>query len=136
MGDRRAEPFGVHSGSGRYNLPMTLFQQLAVAVAVIAAGWDIRTRRIPNTLTFGASFVALVLHGYFGGWTGAGLSVAGWAVGLVLFLPFFALGGMGAGDVKLLAAVGAGVGPLAAVVAARLAVLAGGQVAVLGPACD
>jgi prepilin peptidase CpaA len=108
---------------------MTLFQDLALAVAIIAAAWDLRTRRIPNILTFGGALAAFAVHGYVGGWQGLGLSLAGWAVGLALFLPFFVLGGMGAGDVKLLATVGACVGPLAAVWVALFTSIAGGIMA-------
>ena len=77
---------------------------------------DIRTRRIPNVLTFGATIAALVFHGSTAGTSGLATSVGGWMVGAALFLPVFALRGMGAGDVKLLAAVGAWLGPLPVVV--------------------
>jgi prepilin peptidase CpaA len=110
---------------------MTIFQELAVTVAVIAAAWDLKTRRIPNTLTLGAPAVAVALNAYVGGWSAAGLSIAGWAVGLSLFFPMFALGGMGAGDVKLLAAVGAFVGPLAVVWVALFTSIAGGIIALV-----
>ena len=46
-----------------------------------------------------------------GGLPGLGLSLGGWLVGCALFLPWFLLRGMGAGDVKLLAALGAWLGP-------------------------
>jgi prepilin peptidase CpaA len=108
---------------------MTVLQQWALVVAIVAAAWDLRTRRIPNLLTFGGALIALMLHGYFGGWSAAGLSLAGWAVGVALFLPFFALGGMGAGDLKLLAAVGACVGPVATVWVALFTSIAGGVMA-------
>jgi prepilin peptidase CpaA len=57
-------------------------------------------------------------------------SVSGWAVGCALFLPWFALRGMGAGDVKLLAAFGAWIGPWTIVWAAAYAAIAGGLLAV------
>ena len=109
---------------------MNLYQGLAVAIAVVAAAWDLRTRKIPNVLTFGTATAAVLLHGLTGGLAGAGMALAGWAVGLALFLPLFALGGMGAGDVKLLAAVGACVGPLAVVWVALFTSIAGGVLAV------
>jgi prepilin peptidase CpaA len=108
---------------------VSLFQEIALAIAIAAAFLDLRTRRIPNVLTFGAATIAVLLHGYLGGWNGIGLSLAGWIVGLALFLPFFALGGLGAGDVKLLAAVGACVGPLAAVWVALFTMVVGGFMA-------
>lgn len=105
---------------------MTVFQTAAIVIAIVAAIWDLRTRRIPNILTFGAALAAIVAHGYSGGAFGAGWAVTGWLVGVAFFLPIFALGGMGAGDVKLLAALGAWLGPGAAVWVALFSLLAGG----------
>lgn len=110
---------------------MNLFQMIAVVIAVAAVAWDLTTRRIPNELTFGAAVAALLVHGYFGGWTSTGTSLAGWLAGAALFFPFFALGGMGAGDVKLLAAVGAWLGPAAAVWVALFTGIAGGAMALV-----
>lgn len=98
----------------------------AIVVAVVAVAWDLKTRRIPNVLTFGAAAAAVVTHAYLGGLSGAGWSLAGWFVGVAFFLPFFALGGMGAGDVKLLAALGAWLGPGAIVWVALFSLIAGG----------
>jgi prepilin peptidase CpaA len=105
---------------------MNFFQTAAIALAVVAAVWDLKTRRIPNALTFGAALLAIVAHGYAGGISGAGWSIAGWLAGVAFFLPLFALGGMGAGDVKLLAALGAWLGPGAVVWVALFSLIAGG----------
>lgn len=86
----------------------------AFAVAIVgmaACAWDIRTQRIPNVLTLSAAVAAIVFHAATAGWIGAGTSVSGWIVGTLLFFPLFAVRGMGAGDVKLLAAFGAWLGP-------------------------
>ena len=105
---------------------MNSLELCAVAFALVAVGWDIGTRRIPNLLTFGAALVALLVHAYIGGWQALGMAIAGWAAGVALFFPFFALGGMGAGDVKLLGAVGAWLGPVTAVWVALYSGIAGG----------
>jgi prepilin peptidase CpaA len=105
---------------------MNVFQIAAIALAIVAAVWDLKSRRIPNFLTFGSALVAIVVHGYYGGLPAAGWSLIGWLIGVAFFLPFFALGGMGAGDVKLLAAIGAWLGPGATVWVALFSLICGG----------
>jgi prepilin peptidase CpaA len=63
------------------------------------------------------------------GWSAAGWSIAGCVLGFLLFFPLFALRGMGAGDVKLLAAVGAWLGPSQVLIAALATSIAGGVIA-------
>jgi prepilin peptidase CpaA len=108
------------------NNVMNSLEITTVCFALLAVAWDISTRRIPNVLTFGAALVALIAHAYSGGWNGLGMAAGGWAAGVALFFPVFALGGMGAGDVKLLGAVGAWLGPVAAVWVALYSGIAGG----------
>jgi prepilin peptidase CpaA len=105
---------------------MDAFQISAIVVAIVAAMWDLRSRRIPNVLTFGSAAAAFLAHGYIAGVPGTGWSIAGWCVGVAFFLPIFALGGMGAGDVKLLAALGAWLGPGPAIWVALFSLIAGG----------
>lgn len=104
---------------------------LALILAGIGAGIDIRTRRIPNALTFGGAIVASVYAAYAGGIDGLGHSAAGWATGIALFLPLFLLRGMGGGDVKLLGAVGAWLGPKDVLLCAFYSVIAGGVLALM-----
>src|SRR5215208_209386 len=92
---------------------------------------DLRTRRIPNVLTISAALGALLFHLVTGGWSAAGGSVAGLFLGALLFFPMFALRGMGAGDVKLLAAVGAWLGPGQVAIVALATSIAGGAIAVV-----
>ena len=110
---------------------MDVAPALAVVTAGIGAAVDLRSRRIPNVLTFGSAAAAFGFAAYANGLTGLGLSVSGWATGVAVFLPIFLLGGMGAGDVKLLGAVGAWLGPMPALYCALYSVLAGGLLGVL-----
>ena len=90
---------------------MTINTMFALVVGCAACVTDIQSRRIPNWLTFGAAGAAIVFHTIFEGGGGFVLATTGWLVGaLIMFLPF-ALRGLGGGDVKLLAALGAWLGP-------------------------
>ena len=100
-----------------------------VVIAVVAAFIDVRSRRIPNVLTFPGAAAGLVFHASTTGASGLGYAAAGWLTGVAIFLPLFLLRGMGAGDVKLLGAVGAWVGPVGALWCAFYSVMAGGVLA-------
>ncbi len=101
------------------------------AVCLAACVYDVRLRRIPNALTLGAALAGLAFHVLQAGIQGAGASVAGCLVGALLFFPFFALGGLGAGDVKLVAAIGAWLGPAGALWVSLYAAIAGGAMALV-----
>lgn len=104
---------------------------VAVLVTAVAAAIDIRSRRIPNLLTFGAAALALVYHAVTGGFSEATQSAVGWLAGVGVFFPMFLLGGMGAGDVKLLGAVGAWLGPSGALWSGLYSTFAGGLLALV-----
>src|SRR5687767_13524804 len=108
----------------------SLVAAVALVTGFIACLTDLRDRRIPNVLTFGAAALALVFHGVVGGLSGLQSAALGWIAGTAMFLPFFLLGGMGGGDVKLLAALGAWMGPRDAFYLAIYASLAGGVMAI------
>ena len=104
---------------------------ILLAVVATAAVIDIRTHRIPNLLTFPSLLIALALQFAFNGTSGLILGVLGMLVGVALFLLPFALGGMGAGDVKLMAVAGAFLGPEGALWAALFSGLAGGVLVII-----
>jgi prepilin peptidase CpaA len=110
---------------------MELAHLIALAVALVGCVTDLRTRRIPNVLTFSAAAAALMFHALQGGWSGLGHAAAGLGVGLAVFLPLFALGGLGGGDVKLLAALGGWVGPTTVLWTAAWTGIAGGPLALM-----
>ena len=112
-------------------LIMTAAYTFIGTLLALACISDLRTRRIPNVLTFSAAASALIFHLATGGWNAAVWSVAGLVVGALLFFPMFALRGMGAGDVKLLAALGAWLGPGQVAVVALATSIAGGVIAVV-----
>jgi prepilin peptidase CpaA len=99
---------------------------LLAIVLFLAVYLDIQTSRIPNWLTFTAMGNALLIHIWLEGIQGAIFSLSGLATGLILFLTLYFWGPMGAGDVKLMAAVGAMVGPYGAFISGLLAVIVGG----------
>jgi len=102
-----------------------------LALCLVASGFDVATRRIPNALTLGGAAAALAFHFFTGGLSALGSSLLGLTVGLLLFFPLFALGGLGAGDVKLLACLGAWLGPAGALWTAMYAAMAGGVLAIV-----
>jgi prepilin peptidase CpaA len=82
--------------------------ELVLAAAVlIAAVTDLLYSRVPNWLTLPVTLLAIGLHFVDAGTQGLLFSLAGWLTGFALLIGLYALGGTGAGDVKLLAAVGA-----------------------------
>lgn len=105
---------------------------IAVVVVVAAASvCDLNSRRIPNAITLGAAAIAVAMHVLSNGWSGLLLAVSGWAAGFVLFAPLYAVRGIGAGDVKLLAAIGAWLGPVGALWTALYGAVAGGILALV-----
>lgn len=108
---------------------MGVHETVAIGVGVVACASDLRTGRVPNVLTFGAALAACAFAAWTGGLTGVSASLVGWMLALLIWLPFYALGGMGAGDVKLLAAIGAWLGPAEVIPTALYAAIAGGAMA-------
>jgi prepilin peptidase CpaA len=100
---------------------------LAIAFLLgCAASWDdLRRRAIANWITAGGLAAGLVCQTALGGWRGLAWSAGGAVVGFAVFLIFYCLGAMGAGDLKLSAAFGALLGPAGILLAALLAAAIG-----------
>jgi prepilin peptidase CpaA len=97
---------------------------------VVAAVIDGRKLKVPNWITFPMIVSGWTYAAVYFGWEGIGWSLAGTAVGLGLLLPAYAIGGMGAGDVKLLAGVGAWLGATTTFYAFCVSAIFGGLLAV------
>jgi len=80
---------------------------LVAGLAVTAAVFDLRQRRIPDVLTVPAVLAGITIHTARSGWDGLVFSLLGIAIGGGALLLFFIIGGMGLGDVKLMAGIGA-----------------------------
>jgi prepilin peptidase CpaA len=98
-------------------------------VLVVATFTDLRSRRIPNWLVLPFLLAGIVVSACLHGWHGIGQSFAGLGLGILIYGALFWMGGMGAGDVKLCAAIGAWIGPSQLVVALVVTGLAGGLMA-------
>lgn len=103
-----------------------------LAVLVVATYTDLRSRRIPNWLVLPFLVVGIAVSFGPRSWHGVGIgqSLAGLGLGLVLFGVLAWMGGMGMGDVKLCAAIGAWVGPKQLFLALVLTGIVGGIMAV------
>jgi prepilin peptidase CpaA len=101
-----------------------------VATSGAAAAIDVRTGKIPNRLTAGVAGLGLALTA--GGLTGHSIAAAaiGGVIGFAMMLPRHVLGGTGAGDVKLVAALGTLLGPAGVFMAVLYGAVAGGLLAV------
>ena len=109
---------------------MTPFQTAALVIGTIACVTDIRSRRVPNWLTFSATAVGVLAQSLLPVGHGPLWGLVGVIAGLAVFFHFFALGGLGAGDVKLMAALGAWLGWQDTVWTAAYGAIAGGVIAV------
>jgi prepilin peptidase CpaA len=101
---------------------------------VVAAVIDGLKLKVPNWITF-----PMIVSGWiysatlspFAGWEGLAYSLIGTVIGLALLMPAYAIGGMGAGDVKLLAGVGAWVWGTTTLYAFAVSAIIGGIIALL-----
>jgi prepilin peptidase CpaA len=98
-------------------------------VVAVACVTDLQSRRIPNWLVFPFLVLGFVVTGSMHGWNGLLKSVEGFGLSLALTGILYCMRGMGMGDVKLCAAIGAWVGPGQAFVVLIITALAGGVMA-------
>src|SRR4029450_1958417 len=99
--------------------------------AAVACVTDLRDGRIPNALTFGSLALALIVHGLLPQGQGWIHALLGLVAGAAVFFPCFALGGMGAGGVKLSGALGAWLGGQPPLFVALSGAAAGGVLAIV-----
>jgi len=104
---------------------------LVTVTLIVAAVIDGYKLKVPNWITFPMILGGIAFNVATGGWEGLLWSLLGTAVGLALLMPAYAIGGMGAGDVKLLAGVGAWVGSTTTFHAFCWSAILGGVIALL-----
>lgn len=99
---------------------------------ILLASWiDYAQRRVPNWLNLALLVAGFTVQAYFFGWSGIGVGATGMLVGFgVLIIPWM-MHGMGAGDVKLMAAIGVWLGPLLTLYSFALGAVIGGVAAVI-----
>lgn len=122
---------------------MPLSIQIAlVGLTGVAAITDAYSRRIPNVLVLAGLIAGFVLNVWLGGWLGLKDPILGFGLALLIYVPLFIVRAMGGGDVKLMAAAGAIIGPSQWFTLFIFASIAGGAIALgmlltrqtLGPA--
>lgn len=91
--------------------PFVLLTILVFLYTGIALITDMKAHRIPNWLTVSSLIVALVFHTVNDGWAGLGHALGGFGVGFGFIFVLWLIGGAGGGDVKLIGALGAWLGP-------------------------
>lgn len=111
--------------------PLSIASLCAVGVLLaLCVTSDLATRRIPNALTVSGMAAGLVLGAWTHGLAGCVAAAGGLLLAIALLIVPFALGGIGGGDVKMMAAVGSLVGPQALLASLLAGMILGGVVAV------
>ena len=101
----------LHTRKEMFSLPAPGAAVLLLLVVFGAAVYDVRYRRIPNWISMSGVLLGIGLNAFlYQGWPGVQLSLQGLAMGFGVYFLLYMLRAMGAGDVKLMAAVGAIVG--------------------------
>ena len=110
--------------------PYSSVEILVAVIVLAAAATDLRSRRIPNWLTLSGVCAGILLNWFLYATLGLRNSLTGMLLGFGVYFVLYCLRAMGAGDVKLMAAVGAIVGPQAWIAVFIASALAGGVIAV------
>ena len=114
-----------------FQTPDYFLMLLLLSILTISAIIDFRAQKIPNLITFPAIIIALLYHSFTHGIDGLTFSALGLITGIGLLIIPYMLGGMGAGDAKLMGAVGAILGSKGVFVAFLLTAIVGGIYAVI-----
>jgi prepilin peptidase CpaA len=104
---------------------------LLIPLAVIITYYDVRYRRIPNAFVLATLASGLIINTIYGGWQGTIASLAGCGIAFMLMFMLHIFGAMGAGDVKLFAAVGSLTGAHLVLPTFLVVILTGGALALL-----
>jgi prepilin peptidase CpaA len=110
---------------------MPIQHLLLAALVIIAAAFDLRTRRIPNWLCATGLVSGFACQIALFHWTGARDAALGAGLALLIYIPLFALRAVGGGDVKLMAAVGSIAGPASWVAIFLITAITGGAIALV-----
>lgn len=110
---------------------MTADLAIALIIGVAATIEDLWRRQVSNWISLSALIAGFAWQIYTKGWVGAGSAALGCICGFVVFLLFYLLGGMGGGDVKLMAGFGALLGPGRLLEASLYTAIVGAAIAVL-----
>ena len=99
---------------------------------ILWASWiDYKERRVPNWLNAAIAAAGFLAQGYFSGLSGLGTACAGLAVGFAVLIVPWLMHGMGAGDVKLMMAIGVWLGPYVTFMSFCVGAVVGGVIAIV-----
>jgi prepilin peptidase CpaA len=88
-----------------------LLKIVLIIVVLLAGAYDARYRKIPNWLSLSGLILGLGINTFVFGWAGLRAAALGFGLAMLIYAPLYLVRGMGAGDVKLMAALGAIAGP-------------------------
>lgn len=110
---------------------VTANNSLLLLLVAASGFFDLKERKIPNKITFTGIFIGILINIITGGWMGLLQSLLGMFAGLAIFFLPFVMGGMGAGDVKLMGAIGALMGWKFSVMTALYSAIVGGIIVLI-----